>query len=236
MRTHTRLLSLAVALAAAQACAAPGDNAPQPPANAQAAANGQASAPTNPDSVVAIGDRSRILGDSTAPLWVVVVSDFQCPFCKVWHDETYPALKREFVDRGRIRLAYVNLPLPQHQHARVTAELALCAGVQGKFWEYHDALFDTQAEWSQLPAGTAFFDGLMSRAGVDSTRMRSCMRDRTMRALVEADYQKGVEARVGSTPSFMIGNDIRLEGAQPIEAFRQAIENAVAKRTTAGNP
>jgi protein-disulfide isomerase len=229
MRSHSLTFSLTVVLGLTQGCASPGDSTPQPARDSQQAPAASA------DSLVAVGDRARIIGDSTAPLWVVVVSDFQCPFCKVWHDETYPALKREFVDKGVIRLAYVNLPLPQHQHARATAELALCAGAQGRFWEYHDALFDTQAEWSALPAGTRFFDGLAGRAGVDSTRMRSCMQAGTMRALVEADYQKGVEAKVRSTPTFMIGNDIRLEGAEGIDAFRAAIANARARSGTPGS-
>lgn len=226
MRTQSRLVALAVVLGISQACATP-DEGP-----AQARSDSQPAPFAGTDSLVALGDRSRILGDSAASLWVVIVSDFQCPFCKVWHDETYPALKREFVDKGHIRLAYVNLPLPQHQHARITAELALCAGAQGRFWEYHDALFDTQTEWARLPAGTPFFDGLMARAGVDSARMRSCMQPRTMRPLVDGDYQKGIEARVKSTPTFMIGNDIRLEGAQPIEAFREAIATALRNRSS----
>ena len=230
--TRSLAVVLTVALAATQGCSSSGDGTPQPSRESQAAAPATATAAT--DSLIAVGDRARILGDSTAPLWVVIVSDFQCPFCKVWHDQTYPAVKREFVDKGLIRLAYVNLPLPQHQHAQVTAELALCAGAQGRFWEYHDALFDTQATWSALPAGTSFFDGLMARAGVDSTRMRSCMDSRTMRPLVEADYQKSVEAKVRSTPTFMIGNDIRLEGAEPIESFRAAIANARARSGTSG--
>src|SRR5687768_11444017 len=229
MRSHSLTFSLTVVLGLTQGCASPGDGTPQP------ARDSQPVPAANADSLVAVGDRARIIGDSTAPLWVVVVSDFQCPFCKVWHDETYPALKKEFIDKGVIRLAYVNLPLPQHQHARATAELALCAGAQGRFWEYHDALFDTQTEWSRLPQGTGFFDGLAARAGVDSTRIRSCVQAGTMRALVEADYQRGVEARVKSTPTFMIGNDIRLEGAEPIESFRTAIASARARSRTSGS-
>jgi protein-disulfide isomerase len=231
MRSLKWPLTLAVAFAAFQGCASPGEGASEETPRRQEAASANA-----PDSLVALGDQSRILGAVSAPVWVIIVSDFQCPFCKVWHDETFPALKREFVDNGQIRLAYVNLPLPQHQHARVTAELALCAGAQGKFWEYHDALFDTQAEWSSLPAGTPFFDGLATRAGVDPAQMRSCMQGGQMGALVDADYQRGVEAKVKSTPTFMIGNGIRLQGAQPIESFRKAIADARAGSTTPGTP
>ena len=223
-------LLLTVGLAIATGCSAGDDVTKSTPATAN-----QSSPPGSTDSLVGLADRSRIAGDSTAPVWVVIVSDFQCPFCKVWHDETYPALKREFVDSGRIRLAYLNLPLPQHQHARVTAELAFCAGTQGRFWEYHDAIFDTQGEWSALPAGTPFFTGLAARAGVDSTSLERCMDAGTMRPLVEADYQRSVEAKVRSTPTFMIGSDIRLEGAQPIAAFRDAIARASASARRPGN-
>ena len=191
-----------------------------------------ASTPTPPpasgnDSLLAVADRSRILGDTTAPVWVVIVSDFQCPFCKVWHDETFPGLKREFVDAGRIRLAYLNLPLPQHQHARVTAEMALCSGVQGRFWEFHDAVFDTQERWSALPAGTTFFDSVAATARVDREQLRACMNAGTMRGLVEADYQRAVAARVRSTPTFFVGQTMRLEGAVPLDAFRDSLNKVI---------
>jgi len=192
----------------------------QPATPASAAATGN-------DSLVAIADRSRILGDTTAPVWVVIISDFQCPYCKVWHDETFPGLKREFVDRGRIRLAYVNLPLPQHQHARVTAEMAFCAGLQGRFWEFHDAVFDTQDQWRGLPAGTTYFDSVAATAKLDRLRLRACMDAGLMRGRVEADYQSAVAAKVRSTPTFFVGQSMRLEGAVPLDAFRDSLNKVI---------
>ncbi|MEA2766837.1 MAG: hypothetical protein QOK07_3241, partial [Gemmatimonadaceae bacterium] len=62
-------------------------------------------------------DLARIQGNPDAPVWVIEVSDFQCPYCKQWHDETYPVLRDEFVRTGKVRLAYVNFPLAQHQYA-----------------------------------------------------------------------------------------------------------------------
>src|SRR5687768_3753388 len=104
-----------------------------------------------PDSLMARADAARIQGSSTAPVWVVEVSDFQCPFCKTWHDSTYRALRREFVIPGTVRLAYINYPLPNHANAMPAAEAAMCAGTQGKFWEMHDGLFHTQATWAHMP-------------------------------------------------------------------------------------
>ena len=233
MHRHFTHAVLAI-LALTAACATPDQRgtsegsgattaSPQPSSSAAAA-----SAPVTKDSaLVAAADRSRILGDSAAPLWIVIVSDFQCPFCKVWHDQTFPALKKDFVDNGRVRLAYLNLPLDQHQHARTTAEMAMCAGAQGRFWEFHDALFDTQNAWSGLPPGTTYFDSVAATAKVDRPRLNECMKAHTMQSIVEADYQRAIEAKVRSTPTFFIGNDIRLAGAVSIDMMRDSITKAL---------
>ena len=235
------VLAVLAALALAAACATP--DQPGTPdgsgastgARTPASPAGDASIGATRDSaLVAAADRSRILGDSAAPLWVVIVSDFQCPFCKVWHDQTFPALKKDFVDNGRVRLAYLNLPLSQHQHAQATAEMAMCAGAQGRFWEFHDALFDTQNAWSGLPPGTTYFDSVAATAKVDQPRLNECMKAHTMRAIVEADYQRAVEAKVRSTPTFFIGNDIRLAGAVTIEMMRDSITKALRGPAAAG--
>jgi protein-disulfide isomerase len=224
MRHCTSPLILALALSACTGS----DAESTPPGATSSSAPATAAVDTSRgDSLVMLADRSRILGEPDAPVWVVIVSDFQCPFCKVWHDRTFPALMTEFVETGRIRLAYLNLPLQQHQHAQVTAEMALCAGAQGRFWEFHDAVFDTQDEWSALPTGTSFFDTVAATAGVDQKRLQACMDARAMRALVRADYQRAIDARTTSTPTFFIGNDIRIQGAHPIEVFRDSIAKAL---------
>src|SRR5215210_392488 len=102
-------------------------------------------AQNDPDGVKA--DLARIQGSPTAPLWVIEVSDFQCPFCRQWHEQTYQKLRDEFVRTGKVRLAYVNFPLAQHAHAQPAAEAAMCAGAQGRFWERHDARFTSQEKW-----------------------------------------------------------------------------------------
>ncbi len=69
------------------------------------------------DSMARRADHARIEGSPTATVWLVEISDFQCPYCKMWHDSTYAAVKKEYVDTGKIRLAYVNFPLPMHKNA-----------------------------------------------------------------------------------------------------------------------
>src|SRR5215203_4863588 len=77
-----------------------------------------------PDPVVTAADRGRIAGDSAAKTWVIIASDFQCPFCKQWHDETYKPFMDEYVRTGKVKVAYINFPLGQHQNAVITAEAA----------------------------------------------------------------------------------------------------------------
>jgi protein-disulfide isomerase len=183
-------------------------------------------APKDSDAVKA--DLARIQGSPTAPIWVIEVSDFQCPFCRQWHEETYTKLRNEFVRTGKVRLAYVNFPLAQHIYALPAAEAAMCAGVQGKFWEMHDALFANQAKWETLPSPASFFESLARGAGVDVTRWRQCVESRKMTPLILADQDRARVAHAASTPSFIIGDKL-LVGAQPIEALRSAIDSALAK-------
>ena len=173
-------------------------------------------------------DLARIQGSPTAKVWVIEVSDFQCPFCRQWHEETYQKLRDEFVKTGKIRLAYVNFPLAQHAYALPAAEAAMCAGVQGKFWEMHDALFANQVKWEKLPAPAPFFDSLARASGVDVARWRQCVQSRKMTPLILADQDRARVAGAASTPSFMIGNQL-LVGTQPIENLRSAIDSALAK-------
>ena len=180
------------------------------------------------DSDIVRADLSRIQGSPTAPLWVIEVSDFQCPYCKQWHDETYKTFLDEFVRTGKVRLAYVNFPLAQHQYAWPAAESAMCAGAQGKFWQMHDALFNTQSNWENLPAPAAFFDSLATAQGVDSQRWRQCVQSGKMRAWIQADHDRAEKAGAASTPSFMIGDKL-LVGAQPIDELRRAIDSAMVK-------
>src|SRR5690606_14579548 len=114
---------------AALACA--GDQQAETLDTAQAAAaRPQPVTADSADPRMAAADSARILGSDTASVWVIEVSDFQCPFCRVWHENTFDEFREEFIDSGRIRFAYVNMPLRMHQHAREAAHYAMCAGAQ----------------------------------------------------------------------------------------------------------
>lgn len=229
-----RLAVVAVLLLVA-ACKRSDERATPAPAATTASTNAAAVATAGGD-VARVGgdtaidrraDAGRILGAPGARVWMVMISDFQCPYCKQWHDSTYPAIEREYVRPGKIRLAYVNLPLSSHRHAWPAAETAMCASAQGKFWPVHDGLFATQPRWSRLSDATALFDSIAVAAGVDAAAFRACLRDHATKPLIQADADRAERTGIQSTPSFIIGNQL-VEGAYPIDAFRPVLDSAIA--------
>jgi len=219
----------AIALALAFACAPSSTNRQGSESTTVTRAETAAVASRAPtDSNITRADLARIQGSATAPVWVIEVSDFQCPYCKQWHDRTYPLLRDQLVKTGKVRLAYVNFPLSMHAHAFPAAEAAMCAGAQNKFWPMHDSLFATQTRWENLDAPAAAFDSLARSTGVDMKQWRDCVSSGKMRPLIEADHDRAARAGASATPSFMIGDKL-LTGAQPLDALQQAIDSAMVK-------
>jgi len=221
--------SLCAITALLAACAPSGTNsAVAESASVSARTSKPAAAPAAQDSNITIADLARTDGSTTAPVWVIVVSDYQCPYCKQWHDETYPAFVDEFVKTGKARFAYVNYPLGSHAQAWPSAEAAMCAGAQGKFWQMHDAIFDTQQKWASSRTPAAVFDSLARATSLDMGRWSQCISSGTTKPLIQADQQRAQAAGVRSTPTILIGNEM-LAGAHPIESIRRAVNAAVAK-------
>lgn len=229
-------LLLAAVIAPLAACSAKAGNAadsaaakPSDAAGTAASASGPATpstaASTTPDPRVTRADAARIRGDANAKIWIVVASDFQCPYCGQWERETAPQVISEFVDTGIARLAFVNFPLRQHPNALPAAEAAMCAGAQGKFWEMHDRIFQTQAEWSGLPSAEQFFAKAAADVGVSVPEYEACINDHVMRPMIEADTERATTGGAGSTPTFFIGDQV-IAGAEKIAAFRAAIAKA----------
>ena len=185
------------------------------------------------DSISDKADRGRILGDSTAKLWVIMASDFQCPYCKSWHDEQFEVLMREYGMKNKVRLAFLNFPLSIHQNAMPAAEAAMCASVQGKFWPLHEGLFHTQKKWEGMANATPVFDSLARAAGVNMTTYRNCVSKHLTVPLIEADRERLRGAGVKSTPTFFVGSQ-GLAGAD--QNVRAAIDAALGQSRGAKKP
>ncbi len=183
------------------------------------------------DPRLAKADLARIQGAASAKAWLVIVSDFQCPFCKQWHDSSSEAIRREYVATGKIRMAYVNYPLGQHRHAVPTAEAAMCAGLEDRFWPYHDALFTTQKRWQDLADATPVLDSLASAVGLDLAAHKVCRDSHVMLKIIAADRDRANTAGAQSTPTLLVGGQV-LKGVYPLLLMRQVLDAAVAAAAT----
>lgn len=202
----------------------------QRPSTPTAAAQVQA-VDTARDARLARADRGRIRG-STDAIWLIAISDFQCPFCKRWHEETLPLIERDYVRSGKVQIAYINYPISSsHPNAPAVHEFAMCAAEQGQFWRAADVLFRSQRSWGSRRDVRPFLDSIARGIALDQRRLASCLDSREMQALVDSDYNRAARLGVGSTPSFLIGGRA-LIGAQPYEAFQQAIDAALAEQAS----
>ncbi|MCR4403795.1 MAG: DsbA family protein [Candidatus Acetothermia bacterium] len=192
-------------------------------AQAQAPAQAQAQRPEGPERVEVSVDDDPALGRPEAPVVIVEFSDFQCPYCARFAQQTFPQLKKEYIDTGKVRLVFRDFPLSFHQNAAPTAEAAQCAHEQGRFWEYHDRLFAGQGEWSGSASASQIFAGYAEGLGLDGARFRECLASRRYKEEVQRDFNDGIGYGVTGTPTFFI-NGRKLVGAQPFSAFQQMIE------------
>jgi protein-disulfide isomerase len=165
-------------------------------------------------------DASRVRGKASAPITIVEFSDFQCPYCKKAQDVLKDLLSKY---DGRVKLAYRDFPMSTlHSHAQLAAEGARCAEEQGKFWEFHDALFADQAKLDE--------GGLTTTArglGLDEKAFHACLSSGKFKTQIEQDVQEGYKVGVAGTPGFFI-NGIFVNGAVPIAEFEKIIDAELA--------
>ena len=224
-------LATLVAACAISGCGSSGhDRSSSTSASAAVAAQPPQSEPaTKGDTALnRAADHARIEGNANAPLWVVEISDFQCPFCREWHDQSYAAIKSQYVDTGKIRFAYINYPLSIHKNAWPAAEAAMCAAAQGKFWPMHDSLFALQSRWENAANPQPELDSIAATVGVSHDAYATCVTQHQMRALIQADVDRANESGVTATPTFIIGS-AKITGAQPLDQFRAVIDAQLAK-------
>jgi protein-disulfide isomerase len=180
------------------------------------------------DSSLARADKARIQGSENAKIWMVIASDFQCPFCKQFHDDAYKRILNDYVVPGKIRVAFLNHPGSMHQYAVVSAEAAMCAGMQDRFWQMHDSLFASQDRWAQSENPVSTFDSLAAHLQLRMPDWRACMSTHKTRPMIDADHARSTASGVNGTPSFFIANKLAVVGAQPYADFKAALDSALA--------
>ncbi|HEY2979579.1 MAG TPA: DsbA family protein [Anaerolineales bacterium] len=163
---------------------------------------------------------SPSLGPDEAPITIVEFSDFQCPFCRRFHQETYQSLLDAYP--GQIRFVYRQLPLTSiHPEAFPAAVAALCANEQNAFWPYHDKLFSSE----QL--GRDVYVQYATDLELDTDAFQACLDSGRNDPIIQADSDFAINLGVNSTPTFFV-NGLAIIGAQPLEAFKQIIDKEIA--------
>ncbi len=168
-----------------------------------------------------VTDDDPAQGPKNAAVTIVEFSDYQCPYCKLWHEEVLPRLLDEYA--GKIRFIYRDFPLGGHPEAQPAAEAANCAGDQDAYWEFQDAIFSTQYGY-----GRSAYEQYALDLGLDLEEFTACLDSRRYEAEVLEDYSDGIRLGVQSTPTFFI-NGTQVVGAQPYETFQRVIETELAQ-------
>lgn len=184
-------------------------------------AGGQDAAPSGPvDITVTTADHIR--GGKDAKVTIVEYSDFECPFCSRAHPTVMQVLE-EYGDD--VRVVYRHFPLSFHPQAQKAGEASECAADQGKFWQYHDVMFENQ---SLVSGGVTQFKKWAVELGLNATRFNNCLDSGEKASLVTDDANEGAALGVTGTPGFFI-NGISVVGAQPFSVFKQVIDAELAK-------
>jgi protein-disulfide isomerase len=178
------------------------------------------------------------LGDPNAPIKIEEFSDFQCPFCERFHEETEPLLRQYYIDTGKVQFVYRSLGNWVSQNiggarteSQDSALAAYCAGDQNKFWEMHAYLF---ANVRGEDAGS-FTDrrirAIAEKAGLNMGEFNSCYNSGKYEDRVQQDLKDGQAAGVNGTPAFLVSYEVNgetktklIEGAQPFSTFQQDLE------------
>jgi protein-disulfide isomerase len=177
-------------------------------------------------------DDLPILGSRNARVTIAEFFDYQCPFCRDFHVSTLDAIRKTYIDTGRVRFVSVDLPLAMHSNAAKAAEVAHCGGDQGKFWDVRDRL-------SRNPEklGPTEMLSLVRDLPIDFNAFQSCLDSGKYTSKVASQGQRAASVNITGTPAFVVGKSTYDEvegtvivGAQPFAAFEAAIQAAETQK------
>jgi protein-disulfide isomerase len=192
----------------------------------QRAAAPPRSAPPSVEKVsLALGSGWYSMGSDSAPVTVMEFADFQCPYCRRFHTDSFAALKKNYIDTGKVRFISRDLPLDFHPNAMPAALAAHCAGEQNKYWELRDSMIVNSDDLTR--------ESIMKYAqqnGLEMTKFTSCLDGQKYKGQIEKDREEASKLGLSGTPSFLIGktngdklDGVKLVGALPYATFDSKI-------------
>ena len=167
-----------------------------------------------------------IIGNKNAKITILEFGDYQCTFCHKFHQQTLNDIKKSYISTGVVNFTYKDLPV-NGTASVLAAEAAFCADDQGKYWEYHNMLFDN---WAGERTGWVTDKSLLNFAkesNLDINQFMECMKNHKYYQKVNENQEFAKSVGINATPSFLIFSDdklVRIIGAQPLERFDDAIQ------------
>ena len=196
--------------------------------------------PQQPSGPIEVSvDDDPVLGDKNAPVTFVEFVDYECPFCKRFFDETFPQIKKDYIDTGKIKLVMRDLPLSFHQNAHAESQAAECAREQGGdevYFKYHDEIFKrTTSNGTGLALDQ--LSVIADDIGLNGFSLQSCLDSEKYKDEVDKDLADAAAYGADGTPSFFIGKSSSSDkfsgtiivGAQPFATFTQVIDALLEK-------
>jgi protein-disulfide isomerase len=166
---------------------------------------------------------SPVRGEASAPVTIVEFSDFHCPYCRTVQPTLLQVLDRY---PGKVRLVYKDLPLDGlHPNARRASIAARCAGEQGRFWQFHDALYSGSTGTDTSPET---MKGIAEKIGIDVASFAQCAQSERHAAGIQQDMAQAEKLGLSGTPAFFVNGRL-LTGAQPLEGFAKVIEEELSR-------
>lgn len=195
----------------------------QPPAAQQGTEETESVPPEIVDQVIRRdADDPLAVGQTDAPVVMVMFSDYQCPFCARWTEETLPEMQ-QFVDDGELRIEFRDINM-YGEDSRRAARASVAAAEQGEFTDYHARLFDGGETLEDF--STEALTDIAADMGMDTEQFQADMDSEETAEIVQTNEQLGQEIGATSTPSFII-NDTPVVGAQPADVFINTVEDAL---------
>lgn len=168
----------------------------------------------------------HVLGSETASVTIFEYADFQCPACASYHPVVKQVLAQYPED---VRVVFRHFPLRTiHPNAEAASRAAEAAGLQGKFFEMHDLLFNNQARWSNMPNPTSAFEEYALSLGLNIDQFKNDTTSSEVKARVQADVESGISANVSGTPTFFI-NGMPITNPRGLDGFVAEIEKALGR-------
>lgn len=184
------------------------------------------------DSALLVRSDSYQISSESAKISMVEFSDYQCPACASY----YPMVKQATLAyTGKLNFVYRNFPLSQHQNARLSAQAALAAGKQNKFWEMHDMLFTNQAKWSEQGSARDIFVGYAQSLGLNTDTFKKDLDAKDIADTIDRDLADGTTLGIDSTPTFYL-DGVKLNNPAGLADFKSLIDAAIKKVQTTPSP